>query len=83
MILFALPSYQSLAKLEMELKMTVPAKKSNQDRVETPTLDAFSSDDYQQQGLRVLARIIARVHMQRATKKLEGRDGPFKGEPSP
>jgi hypothetical protein len=63
--------------------MTVPAKKPKQDRIETLSLDAFSPDDYRLQGLRVLARIIARVHIQRMTKKLEGRDGPFKGEPSP
>jgi len=63
--------------------MTVPAKKPKQARIETLSSDAFPPADYQLQGLRVLARIIARVHIQRMTKKLEGGDGPFKVEPSP
>jgi hypothetical protein len=82
MVLFVLPSYQPSSKLEIELNMSVPAKKLNQDRIETPSLDALSPDDYRQQGLKVLARIIARIHMQRATKNLEGSDGPSKGKPS-
>jgi hypothetical protein len=49
---------------------------------QTPESSAFKSSEYEQ-GLRVLARIIARIHTQRATKKLEGKDGLFKGDPSP
>jgi hypothetical protein len=51
-------------------------------KASVPQIDIIGSDDYER-GLRVLARIIARVHVRRITKKFEGRAEPFKGEPSP
>jgi len=68
MTLSALSSYKPSSKLEIELEMPVPAKKPKQDRIETPSPDAFSPADYRLHGLRVLARIITRIHMQRSPK---------------
>jgi hypothetical protein len=51
-------------------------------KVPTRQSDDFASGDHEL-GLRVLARIIARVHVRRITKKLEGKDELFKGDPSP
>jgi hypothetical protein len=38
-------------------------------KAQTPESYALTSSDYQQQGLRILARIIARVHMQRTANE--------------
>lgn len=45
------------------------------DEAQSHQTDAPMSSDYEQVGLRVLARIIARLHMEKALNKKESADG--------
>lgn len=54
--------------------MTVPAEKPNQGQIETISSNVLPLDEYHHRGLRVLARIIARVHMKNALNKAESKD---------
>ena len=44
------------------------------DKAQSHQIDALISNDYEQVGLRILTRIIARLHMEKALNKKERTD---------